>query len=413
MPSPSVSRQPASARSSRAFFGSIGVSLHVGVVLPGARLEGPRGLLSQAEQHPVDELFLVDGTGEGLPDLPVCEHGVLQVEAEVGVGKGKVAVLAEVVPEVLVLRLPGVLQRREPHLVDAACAKLEEHGGHVGDDAHDASVEKGPSLEIVGVVDEDDFLARLPLLEAIGARPDGVAGQRAFRYVRSFQEVLRHHGGAPAHERRRKGLVVGHAEGVGVEGLGLLDLEEIPGVGRGRLRVDGEPVGEEDVFGREGLPVVPADPLSEVKGDDEAVFRDVPGFGQIADDIEIPVVLHEAVEDEPRDAVRGVVRGKHGDEVACIADGALHQDVPVGLPHPAPGGRRRPPRPGRARHRQRVSAITSPKASHRTKPAGLFMEEDSIAKKRLFQRNWRIRDDLQVGFSIFSGWLSNVSGRQP
>ena len=142
--------------------------------------------------------------------------------------------------------------------------------------------------------------------------------------------MLRHHGGAPAHERGREGLVVGHAEGMGVEDLGLLHLQEIPGVGRGRLRVDGEPVGEQDVFGREGLPVVPADPFSQVKGDDEAVFRDVPGFGQITDDIEIPVVLHEAVEDEPRDAVRGVVRGKHGDEVACIADGALHQDVPVG-----------------------------------------------------------------------------------
>jgi hypothetical protein len=32
---------------------------------------------------------------------------------------------------------------------------------------------------------------------------------------------------------------------------------------------------------------------------------------------------------------------------------------------------------------------------------GPFMEEASIAKKLLFQRNWRIRDDLKRGFRFF------------
>ena len=39
--------------------------------------------------------------------------------------------------------------------------------------------------------------------------------------------------------------------------------------------------------------------------DPSHISGDLPGLGEVADDVEVPVVLHEPVEDEPRDAVGG------------------------------------------------------------------------------------------------------------
>ena len=144
------------------------------------------------------------------------------------------------------------------------------------------------------------------------------------------QEVLRQDADRPAHQGRGEGLVIGHPEGVVVEDLGLLHLEEVAGIGRGRLRIDRDLVGVEDIRRGEGAAVVPAHPLAQVKGDDEAVPGDLPGFGQIAHDVHILVVLDEAVEDHPGDLVGGGIGGEQRDEVRRVADGALDHDVPVG-----------------------------------------------------------------------------------
>ncbi len=97
-----------------------------------------------------------------------------------------------------------------------------------------------------------------------------------------------------------------------------------------RLGINRDPVGVEDVAGCEGVAVVPGDTLSQVEGDLEAVARDLPRFGEVADDVHVLVELDETVVDEPRDLVGRVVGGKDRDQVAGIADGALYHDVAVG-----------------------------------------------------------------------------------
>jgi hypothetical protein len=115
-----------------------------------------------------------------------------------------------------------------------------------------------------------------------------------------------------------------------VNHLGLLHLQKITRIGRGRLRIDSDLVGIQDILGGEGLAVMPADVFAQMKGNDEAVPGNLPRFGQIADDVHIFVVLDQAVEDQSRDLVGRGIGGQQRDQVRGVADGALDDDVPVG-----------------------------------------------------------------------------------
>ena len=75
---------------------------------------------------------------------------------------------------------------------------------------------------------------------------------------------------------------------------------------------------------------MPAHPLAQVEGDDEAIRRDLPGFGQVAHDVHVLIVFDESVKDQPSDLVGCGIGGQQRDEVRGVADGALDDDVTVG-----------------------------------------------------------------------------------
>ena len=92
----SVSFQPASASSCRARCGIIVEILDLSrIVGPGPRLVRAMGHLPHAEQHAMDDLFLVDGRGDGLPHPLVGEERMAQIVAEIGVGRSRIAVFVE------------------------------------------------------------------------------------------------------------------------------------------------------------------------------------------------------------------------------------------------------------------------------------------------------------------------------
>src|SRR5213593_4653244 len=141
--------QPASEQRSRLVH-VVGVRLHVRVVRPGAGLVGARRRTSEAEQHAVDDLALVDGVGERLPDPPVGEPLISKVEADVRVRVRRVLVLVVGLPEGRVFRLALELQRGEAGRVHALRLQLEEDRRLARDDPiDDARNVRGP-IEVIG-----------------------------------------------------------------------------------------------------------------------------------------------------------------------------------------------------------------------------------------------------------------------
>ncbi len=309
--------------------GIVGVALHVRIVRPCAGLVGSGGFLSQSQQDPVDDLLLVDGMGNGLPDPLVGKHGFGEIVPEEGVGKREVAVLVVASPEQVIFRLPGVLKRRQVHAVHAVGPQFQEHGGHVGNHPHDVAVQVGPPLEIIRIRRQHDLLTGHPLPEAIGTRPDRVSPQGRPGDVLTFQKVSGKDGGPPAHQGGREGLGIGHPEGMGIQDLRFFHFQKIAGIRGGRLGIDRHPVGVQDIVSREGAAVMPFDSLAKMEGDDQAVLGNIPGFGQIPDDLDVLVVLDQTVEHHAGNLVGCVVGSQDGDQVAGVSDGAFHQDVPI------------------------------------------------------------------------------------
>ena len=90
-------------------------------------------------------------------------------------------------------------------------------------------------------------------------------------------------------------------------------------------------IGEQAVFGGELYAVVPLHSLAEIKGDGFPAVCDGPPFGQVADKLDVLVVLHQAVEDLVVDrARRGVVRNDRV-QPPRVADGALDKRIRVPL----------------------------------------------------------------------------------
>ena len=151
---------------------------------------------------------------------------------------------------------------------------------------------------------------------------------------------------APALERRRIGLVVGDPEGVIVGSFRTGHLQEIFGVGRRHIGVDVHLVGEEDVGAGKGCAVVPDNPFAQVEGDAQVVFRDLPGFGQLAFEHKVLVIAHQACVDEAVDVIGlSILSGAHNaifprvmellreegaDDILVVAGGIIPQDD---IPH--------------------------------------------------------------------------------
>ena len=202
--------------------------------------------------------------GNRLTDPFVGKEGVFQVVAEIGVGEGKIAELVVILPEQVVLRLPGVLERGQSHPVDPIRPEFQEHGRRIGDDPQDVAVDVRPPLEIVGIRDKDDLLTGHPLLEAVRPRADGIPPEGRGGDLLSGKQVLRKDADRPAHQGRGERLVIGHPEGVSVQDLGLLHFEEVARVGRGRFGIDRHLVRVEHILGGKGPTVVPADVFAQI-----------------------------------------------------------------------------------------------------------------------------------------------------
>ncbi len=115
-----------------------GKGLHVVLVPPRPRLVGADRRAAQTQEDPLDDLLLVDGVGDGLPDALVLEARVPQVEPQIGVAVGEVPVPVKGLLEGRVVRLPPVLDRRQAGHVDVLRLQLQEDGGLVRDDpVHD------------------------------------------------------------------------------------------------------------------------------------------------------------------------------------------------------------------------------------------------------------------------------------
>jgi hypothetical protein len=85
-----------------------------------------------------------------------------------------VAELVVRLPECGVLGLPRVLDAGEAaRVVDALGLQLEKDGGLARNDTVDDTAQVRPALEVVRVGDQHHLLARLPLLETVGAGATG------------------------------------------------------------------------------------------------------------------------------------------------------------------------------------------------------------------------------------------------
>ena len=128
---------------------------------------------------------------------------------------------------------------------------------------------------------------------------DGVPCKLRLRYILPLQEVPGQNGQvSPCREGRGKRFFVGYPEGIPVENLRLAYLPEVLGIGGGGLLIDDGLIAEVDVVSSKLDAIAPPNPLPQVKGNGEAVFRDIPRLGKVTDYGEVRIVLDEAVDDE-------------------------------------------------------------------------------------------------------------------
>ena len=227
--------------------------------------------------------------------------------------------------ELGVLGLAAVLDGIEAHAVQVAGLELHKHGGRVRFHQIDVAVEIGAALKIVGVVGQDDLLPGPPLLEDIRAGAHRAPRQGRLGEVDARQQVPGQNVQAPGTQGRGEGLGIGDPEGMVVRRLGLLHLEIVPGIGGGGLGVHHHLVGEQHVLGRERGAVLPLDPFTEMEGNGEPVRRDVPAFGQVPHQVEVAVILHQAVVDQGVDVGRGGVGGQGRQQGAGVPDGGVDE----------------------------------------------------------------------------------------
>jgi len=277
----------------------------------------------------VNDLVLAEGMGNGLAHATIGKKRIFQIVPQVGVGRGRIAVLGEAGTKLGGIRLPGILDRRESHQVHAACLEFQVHGGIVGDDPVDVTVNVRAALVVVVIGFEDDLLTGDPFLEPVGPGSDGTTGEFTLGDVLPFQQVSRENSHPPGGQRRGERLGIGDAKGVGIGCLGGLDLLEILGVRSGGLRIHRHPVGVEHVTGGELHAVVPFHPLAEMESDGEAVGRNLPRLGQFPLQVQVLVVTDKAVEDIARHLVGCRVGRQQRKQVRRFANGTHHDGVTV------------------------------------------------------------------------------------
>src|SRR2546427_2324828 len=108
-----------------------------------------------------------------------------------------------------------------------------------------------------------------------------------------------------------------------------LDRLEVAAVGGRGLGIDHRLVGEDDVRGGERLIVVPSHVGAQLEREIETIAAVLPGLGQLADEVEVLVVLDEAVVDQRADLERGPVAEHVRDQARDVALQRLDVGVAV------------------------------------------------------------------------------------
>src|SRR5437870_989462 len=104
-------------------------------------------------------------------------------------------------------------------------------------------------------------------------------------------------------------MLVVDVDRVGIDRRDRRHRLEVAGVGGGSLRVDHRVVREHDVISGERLVVVPAHVASELEREVQTVAAELPGLGQLRHEVDVFVVLDQAVVDQRADLDRGAGAG--------------------------------------------------------------------------------------------------------
>ncbi len=122
-----------------------------------------------AEEHAFDDILLVDGKSQGAAHAAVGEEGVFEVIAEVGVAEVEVLVFGPIARPFIARGLAVVLLRGQVQHVEISGFKLEEAGGHIGDDAVDYGFDIGRPVEIARVGFKNETGAGHPFFKPVGS----------------------------------------------------------------------------------------------------------------------------------------------------------------------------------------------------------------------------------------------------
>jgi hypothetical protein len=292
--------------------------LELAVVAPErGRLE-LRGHHAGAPVEGVHDGSPVDGVGEGLADTLVLELLHLVVEGDV---PRRVRRTQEELEIRVALDHRDVVGVEAFHAVDLAGLERAQPLRVVLDVAHDHALDLGLRAPEIRIRLEDDLLVGLPLHEPVGPGAHGVlaeVGAPALHRLGAGDVEDEHR---QIREEGRLRLLQGDAHGVGVDGLhgaddrlvveaaelrlpvleGLAGLDLVVVLGVTRLPPPLEV--PDDRGGVERRAVVELHVGAEPERPHAAIGRDLPLLGQCSLDLGgRALVLHETVEDLPRDA---------------------------------------------------------------------------------------------------------------
>ena len=214
------------------------------VVGPCPRLVRPHRGHALPEQHAVDERLAFDGHRNGPADAHILKERMLKIEPEEGVAERQVAIFAPILFPLRPLRLAQVLLGGKGHHIQLSGLQLQKHGRGIGDNPVHHLIQIGTALEIGIRSRKGKHGTGVPFGKPVRPRADGLAGCGRGHDILPLKHMLGQNGPHPCHQGAGERLGITHLERQPPclpEGF---DGEEVPGIGRGRLGIDHEPVGE-------------------------------------------------------------------------------------------------------------------------------------------------------------------------
>jgi hypothetical protein len=254
------------------------------------------------------------------------KQGPLEVEAKERVAESRVTELLMV----LKIGVVGdVLVGAQAHGVDRLVAQFQELDRPVRDHPDDHPVQARTALEIVRVGPQNGLLVGFQLHKPVGARADGFSIGGVGVEIAAFKNMAGDNADPPGFQSRGEGFFVNDTNGQWIERLHGPNQGEIRAEGGQDFGVRQFLVGENNIGGGEGRAVVPTHVRSKFENNFQTAPADGPGFGQVAHELEVPVVFDQAVEDIAVHGVGGGIGGQQGVQPGGVAEGRLDEGVAV------------------------------------------------------------------------------------